>query len=88
MKYNMPERVIRMKTAVFYDLENIGLTIKNGGFEPEIVALRKKIEASDLVGEITLQRAYMRNTNSAITHIEPVLMKHGIEPSPHLWRLC
>ena len=67
-----------MKTAVFYDLENIGLAMKNGGFEPEIIALRKKIEASDLVGEIVLQRAYMRNTNGAIAHIKPVLAKHGI----------
>ena len=68
-----------MKTAVFYDLENLGLASKNGEFERELLALLQKIKASDLVGEITLQKAYIAKSHPSLPKIEPVLQKHKIE---------
>ena len=62
-----------MKTAVFYDLENLGLTSKNSTFMQSISNLRKKIEASELVGEITLQKAYIRKDHASRGQIESVI---------------
>lgn len=68
-----------MKTAVFYDLENIGLTSKSGGFEKVISDLQEQIKASDLVSDIVIQKAYMRRTHHALKQIEPIVAKHKIE---------
>ena len=68
-----------MKTAVFYDLENIGLTSKNGEFEPALLSLRQKIETSPLTGDIVLQKAYISKSHPALTQIAPVLEKLKIE---------
>ena len=71
-----------MKTAVFYDLENIGLESKNGMFEKKLLALQKKIEKSDLVGEIVLQKAYIRKTDPALAQIEPMAEKLNVQLVP------
>ena len=68
-----------MKTAVFYDLENIGLASKNGEFEETLTSLLKLIKASTLVGNIVMQKAYARKTYHALAQVEPVLKKHKIE---------
>jgi len=68
-----------MKTAVFYDLENIGLASKNGEFEKAFTALQQKIKSSELVDEIVLQKAYIRRANSTFNQIEPLVKKHGLE---------
>lgn len=68
-----------MKTAVFYDLENIGLVNKNGEFSKAMDALKAKIEASDLVGEVVLQKAYISKANTALPNIESALKNHNIE---------
>ncbi|MCL2170102.1 MAG: NYN domain-containing protein [Defluviitaleaceae bacterium] len=71
-----------MKTAIFYDLENIGLGVKNDQFEEHFLALFEQIKASVLVGEVVLSRAYMRG-GAALTpyqeKIKPVLQKHKVE---------
>lgn len=68
-----------MKTAVFYDLENIGLVSKNGEFIQAINSLKTKIEASELVSEIILQKAYISKTNPALPNIESALANQDIE---------
>ncbi|MCL2495921.1 MAG: NYN domain-containing protein [Clostridiales bacterium] len=68
-----------MKTAIFYDLENIALVIKNGELDQAINALRQKIEASELVTDIVLQKAYISKNHPNLAQIEPVLKKHKIE---------
>lgn len=68
-----------MKTAVFYDLENIGLAGKAGELEQALTVLRQKIEASGLVREIVLQRAYISKTHSSLARLAPILEKHQIE---------
>ncbi|MDR2167762.1 MAG: NYN domain-containing protein [Clostridiales bacterium] len=67
-----------MKTAVFYDLENMGLASYNGKWEEGFLGLQKKIKGSDLVGSIVLQKAYMRK-NPSFSKIQPILEKHGVE---------
>ena len=68
-----------MKTAVFYDLENIGLTNGNGGFENTFCALLQKIKASALVSEIVLQRAYISKSNPHCERLSAALAKHKVE---------
>lgn len=68
-----------MKTAVFYDLENISLPSKNGELDQAIKVLRQKIEASELVKDIVLQKAYISKTYPNLTQLEPVLKNHQIE---------
>jgi uncharacterized LabA/DUF88 family protein len=68
-----------MKTAVFYDLENIGLTSKNGEFENSINDLVERIKGSGLVSEIVLQRAYISKSHPSIELIQPVVKKLKIE---------
>ena len=67
-----------MKTAIFYDLENIGLASKNGKYAEDFHAAQKRIKSSPLVGQIILQKAYMRNT-SHLPQIEPILQKLGVD---------
>ena len=74
-----------MKTAVFYDLENVGLASKNGEFEQAITELTERIKASDLVGDIVLQKAYIRKTHGSVEQIMPVLKKYKIEPVMVEW---
>jgi hypothetical protein len=68
-----------MKTAIFYDLENLGLPIRNGEFEGAFTGLLERIRPGALIGGIVLQRAYMSKANSALAHIQPVLQKLGVE---------
>lgn len=68
-----------MKTAVFYDLENMDLPLKNGDSERQLVTLMDKIKMNELVGSVTLQRAYLSKSNNAVAHIAPVLKKYGID---------
>ena len=68
-----------MKTAVFYDLENIGLASKNGEFGQAISELLQRIKSSELVGDIILQKAYIRKTHPAVAQIEPIVKNHKIE---------
>jgi len=67
-----------VKTAVFYDLENIGFTYKSATFEKDFLFLQNNIKKSDFVGEIILQRAYMRK-NEHVPFIESVLTQHKVE---------
>ena len=62
-----------MRTAVFYDLDNIGLASKNGEFDQAISDLLQRIKSSDLVGDIVLQKAYIRKTHTAVAQIEPIV---------------
>jgi hypothetical protein len=69
-----------MKTAIFYDLENLGLPIKNGEFEGTFTALAERIRLSELTGNVVIQRAYMSKArSSALSNIQPVLQKLGVE---------
>ncbi|MCL2004393.1 MAG: NYN domain-containing protein [Oscillospiraceae bacterium] len=68
-----------MKTAVFYDLENVGLSRKPGEFEQAIAGLTERIKASELVGDIVLQKAYIRKTHASVEQLVPILKKHKIE---------
>jgi len=67
-----------MKTAVFYDLENMGLASKNGEFEQHFLQLQELLKTSELVGDLVLQRAYMRDTHHAFSQIAPILEQHKI----------
>jgi uncharacterized LabA/DUF88 family protein len=68
-----------MKTAAFYDLENLGFPIKNGEFEQTFTRLLERVRSNALIGDIALQRAYISKSNGAIDHIKTVLQKFGIE---------
>ena len=69
-----------MKTAVFYDLENISISgMKQGGYERMFAYLRQKIESSDIVGEIVLQKAYISKTQSIVPILAPILEKQNID---------
>ncbi|MCL2109819.1 MAG: NYN domain-containing protein [Oscillospiraceae bacterium] len=68
-----------MKTAVFYDLENLCLINKNGVFAKNLGALQKKIEASEIVGEIILQKAYISKSNASLANIKTALKDTKIE---------
>ena len=68
-----------MKTAIFYDLENIGLASRNGEFEEAFYNLQEKIKSSELVGKIVLQKAYLRKTHHNLDLIASVLKKHRAE---------
>ena len=68
-----------MKTAVFYDLENIGLASRKGEFESQLPSLIKKIEASPLTGKIILQKAYISKSHTALPKIEPALKKLKVD---------
>jgi len=67
-----------MKTAAFYDLENIGIVIKSGKLEQELLGLMDRIKASSFVGEIVLQKAYMRK-NEHTARVAALMAKHGVE---------
>ena len=66
-----------MKTAVFYDLENIGL--KNGELEKTLETVKEKIQNSVLTDSIILQRAYISKTHPTLPALEPVLKSLNIE---------
>ena len=68
-----------MKTAVFYDLENLGLINKNGEFTKVFDSLQKKIQSSDIVGKIVLQKAYISKANSSLLNIKTVLESKNID---------
>ncbi|MCL2857191.1 MAG: NYN domain-containing protein [Oscillospiraceae bacterium] len=68
-----------MKTAVFYDVENLCLTAKNGDFIESITSIQQKVGESELTGDIILQRAYIGKTHSAFERIEADLKTCGIE---------
>ena len=68
-----------MKTAAFYDLENMGLASKNGEFEKTFSALLKKIPGNELVGEIVIQKAYISKSHPSLQHIQTALNKHNVE---------
>ncbi|MCL2565237.1 MAG: NYN domain-containing protein [Defluviitaleaceae bacterium] len=71
-----------MKTAIFYDLENITLVTKQGKFEKAFIALQDKIKSSELVSEIILQKAYIRKTPRAeikLDQMEPVMKKYNVD---------
>jgi uncharacterized LabA/DUF88 family protein len=68
-----------MKTAVFYDLENVQPSAQNGDFTQSIISLQEKIKSSELTGDIILQKAYIRKTFTALEQIESDLKKCGVE---------
>ena len=43
-----------VKTAVFYDVENLGLTVQNGDFIASITSIQQKIKASELTGDMVV----------------------------------
>jgi len=67
-----------MKTAIFYDLENIGLSTKSDKFEENFLSVLDKIKQSSLVGQIILQKAYMRKMPHSEEY-KNILAKHNVE---------
>jgi len=80
-KFAEDNEVLMMKTAIFYDLENIGLASKQGKFEQEFISLQSKIKSSELVGEIVIQKAYIRKRPQIeikLEQIEPIMKKYNV----------
>lgn len=68
-----------MKTAVFYDLENIGLSCKDESMAQFFHNTIAKIRSSDIVDEIALQRAYISKGSDVLPYVHNVLKNEGIE---------